>query len=322
MFLEFLVDGVVDVFCYYENNTAHYLIQTEKDSLIELKSVKTVIGSSDAKAMQGRTTYYKGGAEQYSYESKVYKYVLKDIFKASPKVVSKADQTVLDHASLINLASTYHKEMCPDQECKIYKKGHDGHLRGGIMIGVGIVSLSKPPKSTGADYYLAHCDFVSNVYPSLGFFILTGLPGINANMHFQFDGSVNQLKFETSGSAVQNGYTFNHEIEFSQTCLNGNAVLKYAIGEKKVKPIIQVGGFVNYCLGESFHRETHVESIITISDVAPFNALDLGTIAGTGILFETSKKKAIIIDLRYRLGFSFADHMKSNYFTLGAGFQL
>ncbi len=323
MFLEFLVDGVVDVFCYYENNNAHYLIQTDKDSLIELKSVKKVISSIDAKDMQGRSTYYKGGADKYVYESKTYKYVLKDIFKASPKVASKADQAVLDHASLINLASSYHKEMCPDEECIIYKKGRDGHVKAGIMIGLGIVTLSKPPRSNDInDYYLAHCDFVSNVYPSLGFFILAGLPGINANMHFQFEGSVNQLKFETSGSAVQNGSTFNHEIEFSQTCLNANAVLKYAIGEKNVKPIIQAGGFLNFGVGESFHRESEISNIVFTYDLSPFNAMDLGLIAGTGLMLETVKKKAIVIDLRYRWGLTFVENAYANYFTLGVGFQL
>lgn len=319
MFVEYLVDGIIDLYCYYENSNPHYLVQTENDSLIELKVVKKLINASDAKAMQNRTAFSKGASENYVYESKTYVYILKDVFKASPKVAARADQAALSHGSLIKLASSYHHEMCPDQECKIYKKGSDGNLKAGIMLGVGNLSLGKSSSNDYFYYYLGDIDLVT-YYPYLGFFVLTGLPGINANMYFQFEGAVNRFNMEVSGYSNLNGMIFYNEVEFSQTCFTVNGMLKYALGEKKLRPVLQFGGFVSYGLGESFKRRT--QGVNQTGKLSPFSALDFGIGAGTGLMFETAKKKTILLDLRYRLGFNFTDVANANYYSLSIGYQL
>jgi hypothetical protein len=309
LFLEYLVDGVVDLYCYYDADDVHYLIQAEKDSLVELKEVKQQIHA-------------------HLHVSKTYIYVLKSIFKDSPKISEKANYTVLDQGSLIKLTSAYHHEICPDKECTIYAKGHEGHLNVGITLGVNLISVSVPGGLSGEMFPFMNSDFGHPVSPSLGFFLLVNIPDVNANLYFQFEGSVTRLSLESNESYYLslNGVRYDNDIEYKQTNFCGNAIFKYSFGEKKVRPVIQLGGFLNYGVGESYSRDTWMTHGNSSSHVtgteSPLNAVDYGPVAGLGIMTIGAKKKPVMVDIRFLKGLNLSKEVRANYFSLSTAFTL
>lgn len=107
IFLEFLFDGIVDLYDYFDKDGVHYLIRKENGELKELKSEK-------------RITIENGVS--YEREYKEYIGVLKTLFKDSPSTVKKADNVSLSINPLIQLSEDYHREVCPSEECITYEK--------------------------------------------------------------------------------------------------------------------------------------------------------------------------------------------------------
>ncbi|NJK84854.1 MAG: hypothetical protein HC906_01615 [Bacteroidales bacterium] len=86
LFLEYLINGVVDVYYYRDDKGEHYFIEDENGNFHELKN-------EDKEIVINQTRYLK--------ESKEYINVLKYIFKESPMISKKVDYVGLNHKSLI-----------------------------------------------------------------------------------------------------------------------------------------------------------------------------------------------------------------------------
>ena len=89
LFLEYLINGKIDVFYYRDDDDEHYFIENEKDKLVPL--------TNEEKEMYVDWV-------QYRQESKKYIGVLKYFMQESPNSVKKAEQVNLNHGSLIKIA--------------------------------------------------------------------------------------------------------------------------------------------------------------------------------------------------------------------------
>jgi len=96
--LEYLVDGIVDVFCYTTHvSGTKYYIKKEGEELIELTQYEKSI--------------FKDGSE-YTVVNKPYVGHLNLLFIDAPDLKDNVDQVSLDRSSLINIAQEYHNEVC------------------------------------------------------------------------------------------------------------------------------------------------------------------------------------------------------------------
>lgn len=123
-FLEYLIDGIVDIYFYEDNNGEHYFIQKEGEELQELKNAtkETIVNGST-----------------YMYESKEYIGILKTNFEDSPELMKKAEKVGLYHNDLIKIAEDYHYEICNDDECIIFaKKKSKFQFDFGVLLGMSI----------------------------------------------------------------------------------------------------------------------------------------------------------------------------------------
>ncbi|MBD0400148.1 hypothetical protein [Flammeovirga sp. EKP202] len=105
VFLEYLIDGAVDIFFYTDDRKDRYYIQKD-DQFLELKNTEKEV--------------YEGNV-RYNKELKEYVGVM-NYFFADAKMNTAVNNTSLTHKSLIKTAKTYHDKVCFDQECVIYVK--------------------------------------------------------------------------------------------------------------------------------------------------------------------------------------------------------
>ena len=108
VFLECLVDGVVDVYFYRDNRGDHYLIQKPGEPLVEL---------------QQDIRYLTIGGEKYPREDKSYITTLEHHLREVPSLQPKIERANLSHTSLVDIAKAYHKRIgITDDPCIVYEK--------------------------------------------------------------------------------------------------------------------------------------------------------------------------------------------------------
>jgi len=107
VFLEYLINGIVDVYFYSDHVVSQYYIDKDgmKPTLLDNKDI---IVDIDGKKMAKKNSRYIG--------------VLKYVFNESPKVQKKAEGISLTHKNLIKIAKDYHGYVCEGEECIVYEK--------------------------------------------------------------------------------------------------------------------------------------------------------------------------------------------------------
>lgn len=109
-FLEYLIQGKLDIYHLNINNSEHYYLEKSDDELVEIPADDEVISTdstgtrhiSKSKKHIGLLTYYLSDAPQ----------IKNDI----------ANLTILTDKSLISLAQKYHSAVCNDEKCIIFEK--------------------------------------------------------------------------------------------------------------------------------------------------------------------------------------------------------
>lgn len=121
VFLEYLFDGIVNLYYFYNDAGDHYYISRDGLKLTELRN-----DLRKFYAVPNKTGVSKLYAELtpvlYEKESKEYIGTLKTFFQDSQKTMKDADNTSLNINSLIRISENYHNEVCPNEECIAYSK--------------------------------------------------------------------------------------------------------------------------------------------------------------------------------------------------------
>lgn len=109
VFLEYLVNGKADVYYYKRNNNeTKYFIEKDTSGLVEL------VYEEGYKYKDDKTFFYK---------TTEHKLILKQFMSDVPSLNEKIEELKQpEHNQLIRLASKYHKSVCPDSNCTVYKK--------------------------------------------------------------------------------------------------------------------------------------------------------------------------------------------------------
>ena len=110
MFLEYLINGNIDVYYFRDLDGNHYYIEKEGEGLTEIPYNESIKYDEE---MQKRYLY------QSNAHYGVLNYYMRDAsdFQNQIKAIKKPN-----HDNLIKLAENYHKKVCIDEECIIYEK--------------------------------------------------------------------------------------------------------------------------------------------------------------------------------------------------------
>lgn len=315
LFLEFLINGIVDIYYYRDEMEDHYFIEEGDSNLIELKNKISII---------------KIDNDTYQKEGKEYVGILRYVFQDQPNIQKKVDQTSLSHKSLINIAKDYHLQVCADQDCIVYEKNTSKNTRKfGIVIdinAIGITSLKK----TDPIYYLDDVESSINFSPGIGLFYMSNFQYINEKVFFIYEITYNPVLIDFSNSYTERAYnmTYNNDVDLKMHTLNNVASIRFVSLKRKMKPYIETGGYYYYSIASGFKRD--LEAIYSWGDTYykeefynnPFQKYDFGALIGFGASTKFLQSKEIYFGFRYMRGFGLAKGINSNTLSINIGVQL
>ena len=233
IFIEQLVDGIVDVFYYAEINAGYYMLRTEDGEIYKLLNSQIEVTNESG-------TYQK--------QQREYVYLLRYLLRDSKNAVKKVDNLPYEANALINLAEDYHNEVCEDYECLVYSKVRlKPKLYIGINAGYSVSNITvfdnEFTKNLNKDYAPSN-DF------SFGMFLNYTDPNISQRFSLQLDLMYQESNYVADSSKINIGYL---RIPFS---------VKYTFPAKKLIPAVWLG--MSYNMWTSFSDENvvprHLES--------------------------------------------------------------
>ncbi len=262
LFLEFLVNGMADLYYYFDGENSHYFIEKSDGQMFEL--------SNDQEQ-------FSANGHQYVRESKSYIGYLKYAFSDCPQILAKIDNTEFGMKPLVNLTKKYHDYMCNGEKCIIYEKKVPA-MRFKLLpfISVNFSSLN----FNGLAAYLAayqNMDFETSVYPALGVKLKVSLPRASEKLSLQFSGEAGKSYYHGSGT-LSNGSVFEED-QIRLTSLKARGGIKYTYPKGKIRPTILAGGNILYFMHRDVKRYENsvdgstVYTNIFSDDIIPNNLL-------------------------------------------------
>ncbi len=314
LFLEFLIDGIVDIYYYRSNTGEHYLIDKGDGKFILLDDKEKEVVVDDI---------------QYVRANKPYVGILKYVFKDSPTVSREVENIALDHKSLIRVAKDYHAEVCTDRECIIYEKNLPAVLiTGGFLLGLNVNSINYRDDAKQPQIMFETTGFNTSVYPSVGLYAKIGMPTLNERIFLRYTGSLGRRSFSMTSDyhGVQDTTAMVHEtLDFSQFAFDNTLMFSYEFPGKKLYPSIQAGLFMDYYFSNTFDYRVFVndvEYLLENSKTYPFDNVDFGIAIGAGIAGKFRNRRNVQFSVDYQIGSGIATNLPSRNFVARLGVQI
>lgn len=308
VFLEYLVDGIVDVFSYVDSQGTHYYVQKDGQEIKELEINEKTIN--------------KNGTE-YVIKNKTYTGYLNLLFADAPSIQKKVNDVSLNRKSLVNISINYHDQVCTDKECINYsKKLAKVYFSLGPTIGYNKIFFEDKALFFKT-LWTASVDFApleSN--PSCFNF------GLMAKVTLPYT----KNKFELYYNAILYSYEFNSEyvvttswmpgtvypFTIESTDLKHNLIFRYNLLSNKLTPFAELGGFLSQKLKQ---ENTGLENVTTYNELFP-KVNYFGLSGGFGVTYKYYKKNEVYISLNYNLGFGAFSYYNTNELLLNLGFPI
>jgi hypothetical protein len=275
-FLEYLVNGNVNLYYLEEQNLGYYYI--EKDSIFTQlsKNDKVIVN-------EGR---------EYLLENK-YKGVLSYLYRDSPDMQSSIQNTTFTHKSLINVTKEYNTNMCPDEECIVYKKSTKTRIALEPTFGLKYSELT-------FDY-----DYEPNLKPVIGF-LIKFFPA-KYNNYFSINtgfviSSNNYKSIYKHLNYSYNTYIADHDVSVKFNSLKLPIEFEFTFKAGRFQPQIELG-FENIFLLNTFYKiNTTTSDINDISSSVNFYSAYQAFNLGLGGKFNVNNKSYISGKICYEYG--------------------
>lgn len=303
VFLEYLIDGNVDVYLYVDDaNKSLYFIRKEEDSLIYLENTSGVI--------------YNQWNDDYFIEKKEYIGILNYVLQDCEGIQSKISNLSLNNESLIKIAEYYHDQTCSNvnEPCIIYEKqNRKTHLSVIPLITFSNMKVTASELNSALNY-----DFINKKNISYGVSVkFSNFQYINQHLFSQLSILLHNQSFQTEDISTN--------IEFK--------VLEIPIGinysfllNSKIKPFIGLSINPNYRMEMNLVTSTSHNSDFLMSQI---NSLYITLSGITGIEFYLNKNLFLTTAFKCKFGGAFynssntKDNSKSSTlaFQLGLGYR-
>jgi len=314
LFLEYLIQGKVNVYYYFDGQKPHYLVNKDYNELEEL------IDSQEEGSINENSnrTDYSG-----------YHGTLKFLFLDSNYAMEIVDGVALSHASLINITRIYNQEVNPDEECTIYgTKVVPETLKYGLLVGYNLNSFTVLDMFT--DYlakYLQNAQYDTKLYPSIGFFIKKNVSSTNDRVYLQYEGTYSYEKLSNQDTYL-NKYNlmYINDVKLTRKVFNNTLNFRYEFPKKKIQPTLHAGIFANCSFNSNF--EHHLDIRLPNGDPYygdkdfykyPYSNLDYGINLGVGIIGEVFNGREYFLDLRYQNRMEYKGKVDIDYLMLNLG---
>lgn len=139
LFLEFLVEGKLNLYSIYNRQFETFYIQKDNDSLVYIDSRKLYF-NYDEKQKKYVETENKSSA-QYIKEGRS-KGILKSYFRGIPELQNHIDRMQINTNAMVSLSSKYHDLTCEGSACIVYQKVAKPKIRLGLTSGYSFNSYT------------------------------------------------------------------------------------------------------------------------------------------------------------------------------------
>ncbi len=286
VFVEYLVDGIVDLFCYRDNQGDHYYLEMIDGRLLVLTIEKEKVFINDEGWFIKTTNKHIG--------------LLKATFADCPEIQPELNDAELSCKSLIKITSDYHNYVCKDSICLVYqKKIPYARIKFAPYIGYGVSKL----RFAGDDFYSQIAIGLSH-YPLLGVSVNTLIPRINDKISFQLNSEFGKTSYSGSNSIVYSSYLReDNELHISSISFKETFLFKYTYPKGKFRPVLNIGCGVlfNHFSNLERFREIQYWSLLDEYkyDNIPISNTMVGFISGIGGHYYLDDKHIISLEIDY-----------------------
>lgn len=280
VFLEYLVNGIADLFFYRSEVADFYYVISEDGRLIELTN-------------ENRIKIIKGN----DYTAKTYKYIgqLKALYSDCPPIYNDLVNAKLSHKSLIDITSRYHNIMCEGESCIIYEKPLPlVKLEIQAIIGYSSSGLDfdRYPYYNGLNFNRSN-DILG------GAKIYFGLPRINEKLSIGLGTEFSRSYYFAS----KEFYHIYTEIQGHITSLKAFLGIRYLYPKGKYRPFLEFGPLNSFNFQSDFRevRETVTSSNVLTSEKSlyPIEDEGIGFYFQGGVFWYTKSDHKLGCAIRY-----------------------
>jgi hypothetical protein len=301
VFLEFLVQGIVDLYFLRENQMDYFFIRKDSTITLLLNTEKTLV-----------TKY----GDTYSGNSNQYIGILTYLFKDSPELKDKIANTGYKNNSLIKLTKDYHNSVCKDYACIDYTKKTKNSVA--IEPNLGIINSWMGFKKSSYHTYNSQAAFGLNVrfssnWSSNRWNVLLGLNYSN-----------NDLVGKYTSSAFNETFQINAKYSILRIPIS----LQYLFPEKRIQPFISLS-YNNILLLNQNSSIMRTETNYTYLVRSKLLNYEEAMSFGIGLKYNFKKSSYIFVksEVEMRKSFSTDDILNSIFvnswiINVGYGFNL
>lgn len=288
VFLEFLLNGIVDLYCYKDINGDHFYIDDKNNNLVELTNDDLI---------STKWEYTRTGTSKSQFVTKSNKYigVLNYLFSDQSSLQNKIKEVKLNRPSLITIARDYHNLSCKGNDCIVYE------------MPVAKVKYRFSPIISFSNSKLSLSQVGSKIENSrnvsAGLLISMWFRGLNEkySIDYEFDFSMRHYK-STSKTLSSTGVTkIYDDYNIDQNSLNNTLSVKYMFPERIIRPMLYLGISTGYYFKSNVKDLREEESVgIVRTSVSYFQSdkIYYGCVFGIG-LQSMIYEKPIFIRLQY-----------------------
>lgn len=302
VFLEFLVQGVMNLYYFQnENDRSYYFFEDENYEMVPI--------SKQPNRVEGN----------YSIPDNRYKGVMKYVFKDYAPVVAQIDNISYDQKSMIKIAKTYHDNVCvTGEECIVYQNPNPDKV--GVQVGFSVYG--------GMQYFTYYFDQIVNALdaditgasveclaPLIGGQVSLCNPRWSKSLFLQLDLSFSYIGDENAildQSTTKNEYRELNQLimmTYSAFIVNPKLGIKYIYPKYKWRPVAEVGYAYNQFIKPSFTRNSEYEYVagrtskVTYSQPYKARKYFHGFYAGMGVDYNLRKEQALFLRVLYETYF-------------------
>ncbi len=278
VFLEFLVDGIADLYYLKEWGIEHYYLEKADKGITELS--------------QENRTVYKNLQEFTSTYDK-YKGILKYVFEDDKSLYRKIDQTPLNVRSMVSLTKDYHNDVCNDYSCIDYSRNLHSVLSYGMMGSILFARLGlKDSKG-----------FTWSVNPAYG--IIFQINPTFWSDNWSFSASIMNAFMHFKGifdKGMPNGtYTLHYDIDYKYISLMVPLKVNYTIPRNNMRIRFDLGLDNIFLPEKTLNVDWYYYENLKYSEEEHPPAYEIGYSAGAGLLYDLNKKWTLQTSLDYEL---------------------
>lgn len=285
VFLEYLVDGITDLYYYRDAQKDHYFLETEDGELKELKNEESVL---------------EVDGQKYVWKSNEHIATLKSTFADCMEIQPRLDHAELTHKSLINLTSSYHDYVCDDGKCIIYqKKVPVVRVNPGLVLGYG---------SSGLDFviYEGYEDLVfeRSLDPYVGIQLRLNSPRISERIFILLQSEWTKVYYHSYTQEAVSTTTYHRDYHIRQNSIRTMIGLQYSFPLGRFSPGLAVGPVFDYRLLNEFRliQEAESPAMVHTSEYTdgPLMKDDtMGAFFQAGTQVQVTDRQYLSFNLRY-----------------------